>query len=194
MGNVKSLMEGEWSIPDVLTMLEGGNFNLLSYVEGRASLRAGFSMLGSTSIVRSTNGADGAFNTAFDSRYKGKRVASYRKYLNMKVEKSIALHGCDGSKPIRKPAYMSNAVSPNRRSSSKSYSSTSSHTANNIQDLKNVEDGNEDFNMVHDDGIRIYSQPFDNHSKSDVSYDQREGDRKGRRYSQQQSYLPRRLS
>ena len=81
-----------------------------------------------------------------------------------------ALHGCDGSKPIRKPAYMSNAVSPNRRSSIKSYSSTSSQTANNIQDLKNVEDGNDDFNIVHDDGIRVYSQLFDDHTESDVSY------------------------
>lgn len=159
-GNVKSLTEGEWSLIDVIRMLEGGNHKFLTYVDDKTFHQQRSSkeipcLLGSTSIVKASQGADSAYNAAYDSKYKSKRVAAYRKAISLSVEKISALHGCDGSKPIRKPQYMN---SPTYHNAQTAAGFASSNQPEDSKTSNHSHDDTFDNYETDADGIRVFSE------------------------------------
>jgi len=92
---IKSLEDGDWGLQNVITMLEGGNGNMLDFVLIRQPKRRRSSVfqerkgtfLGGPGVIE-----DEDFDASFDSRYtKSKAVASYRRKLSKRVANVVAM-------------------------------------------------------------------------------------------------------
>lgn len=106
---IKSLNGRDWTLPDVIAMLEGGNNSIIQYFgenanEGKThemmlglSVRQRNSLLGSTCVVANLGGEDNevkqrnpdikikAYSCAFDTRYASSTALSYRKLLSKRI-------------------------------------------------------------------------------------------------------------
>lgn len=85
---VKSLVDGEWNVLDVISMLEGGNRSFLQYMTKKLNNRTG--------LLCDLNEREGdmetAFQNAFNRQYDRKSAAVYGKLLSKRVSSVLDMH------------------------------------------------------------------------------------------------------
>uniref|UniRef100_A0A7S4JH73 Arf-GAP domain-containing protein n=1 Tax=Odontella aurita TaxID=265563 RepID=A0A7S4JH73_9STRA len=98
MSLVKHLENCLWNLPEIFSMLEGGNAKLLRHIVGQSKvLKKMYSKDGAPSTFFELDGLSDTTKRTFDSRYKGhaKALKKYRKLLAKSANNAATMFGID---------------------------------------------------------------------------------------------------